>query len=413
MKFLAAGIAWSLLAAGVDAEQRLRFVVQTGDHPRHDCPLKVALPPQVSQFSHDWRLWDVSTDRPTPVSCQFLNSDHSVLAWILSGAVPPRTIRQFEFRPSRVDDPPILPPPVAPVEVVSRDESWDVRIGEKPVLRYHGGRSAPPEGIDPRFARSGYIHPVWTPDGQVVTDEFPPDHAHQSGIFLAYVKTEFEGRTPDFWNLLANSGFVRTANIVSLSTGVVCGGLRVAHEHVDNGVSGGKVALRETWDLRVWQSSGTNGWRFDITSVQECASSAPLLLKEYHYGGMAYRGARAWTGDQAVFTTAKGSDRETGNHERGAWVDLSGKSDQQWSGLTSFTDPANFRFPEPVRLHPKMPYLVWTPSVLGDWAITPGRPHVSRYHFHVHDGQLSREQAERIWAEISDPPQIAVSIITE
>jgi hypothetical protein len=409
----AAGLAWLVFAEAARAEQRLRLIVQSGEHTRHDCPLTVVLPREVAQLVRDWRLWDTSEEKPVPVPSQFLGQDHSTLAWILAGVVPPKTIRRFELRPAKGGASPHQAPMSSVVNILCGDSSWDLRIGQRPVLRYHHQRTPPPDDIDPRYARSGYIHPVWTPAGEIVSDEFPPDHAHQSGIFLAHVKTEFEDRTPDFWNVLAGSGFVRSDDVVALEAGDVCGGFRVRHQHVDNSVDRGKIALNESWDVRVWQASGEHGWRFDITSTIACATDSPVVLKQYHYGGMAFRGGRSWVGDDALFTTSEGKTRDAGNHTRVPWVDLSGKTGGRWSGLTVFTDPANFRFPEPARLHPKMPYFVFSPAVLGDWAITPGRPHVSRYHYHVHDGPLSRETTERVWQEISAPPLVAINIVNE
>ncbi len=406
-------MAWLICAEVASAEQRLRMVVQSGEYPRHDCPLSVALPRDVARHVGGWRLWDVSTETPTPATCQFLGPENSTLAWVLSGITPAHAIRRFELRPAQAGEFLRENPGNFAVNALSRDTSWDLRIGDRPVLRYHHQRTAPPDGIDPVYERSGYIHPVWTPAGEIVSDEFPPDHPHQNGLFLAHVKTEFEGRTPDFWNLKTASGFVRTAEIVSLETGPVCGGFRVRHQHVDNSLPGGKIALNEFWDVRVWQSNGEHGWRFDITSTLTCATAAPVVLKQYHYGGMAFRGARPWVGDEVLFTTAEGQAREAGNHTRVPWVDLSGKTAERWSGLTVFTDPANFRFPEPVRLHPRMPYFVFTPAVLDDWTITPERPHVSRYHYHVHDGPQTRETTARIWQEISAPPSVAISVINE
>ena len=33
-----------------------------------------------------------------------------------------------------------------------------------------------------------------------MTDDFPPDHAHQHGLFFAWVSTSFDGHDVDFWN---------------------------------------------------------------------------------------------------------------------------------------------------------------------------------------------------------------------
>jgi hypothetical protein len=68
------------------------------------------------------------------------------------------------------------------------------------------------------------------------------------------------------------------------------------------------------------------------------------------------------------------------------------------------THPDNLRFPEPIRIHPTMPYMVYVASHLGDWAIEPGSPRVLRYRFFVHDGTVRPEQAERVWRDFAEPP---------
>ena len=57
-----------------------------------------------------------------------------------------------------------------------------------PLLRYNKAHVEPPAGVN-RNSAAVRIHPVWTPSGAIVTDELPPDHLHQSGIFLAFTKT--------------------------------------------------------------------------------------------------------------------------------------------------------------------------------------------------------------------------------
>src|SRR5206468_817402 len=62
--------------------------------------------------------------------------------------------------------------------------------------------------LDPVFARSGFLHPLATRSGLVVTDDFPPDHAHQHGVFFAWVNPTFRGRPTDFWNQAKRTGRV-------------------------------------------------------------------------------------------------------------------------------------------------------------------------------------------------------------
>jgi len=82
---------------------------------------------------------------------------------------------------------------------------------------------------------------------------------------------------------------------------------------------------------------------------------------------------------------------------------MRGPVDGHAAGIVLMTHPDNFRFPEPLRIHPTMPYMVYTPSFLGDWEIVPGRPHVSRYRFIIHDGELPPERIERAWRDFAHP----------
>ena len=115
------------------------------------------------------------------------------------------------------------------------------------------------------------------------------------------------------------------------------------------------------------------------------------------------RAARPWTPQHVRFLTSEGDERIKGNHTRPRWCDVSGPIDGRTAGAVFMTHPANFRFPEPLRIHPTMPYMVYAPSFLGDWAIKPSAPHQSRYRFVIHDGDLSADVAERLWQDYAEP----------
>ena len=108
------------------------------------------------------------------------------------------------------------------------------------------------------------------------------------------------------------------------------------------------------------------------------------------------------------FLTSEGKRRADGNHTRPRWVDLSGEVDGKVGGLTILDHPANFRFPQPVRLHPNMPYLSFAPEVLGEFEIVPGEKYVSRYRLIAHDGPPDPKLIERIWDDYSDPPKVRI-----
>lgn len=370
---------------------------EAGDRARLDPSVSIALEPALAA-GRSLRLVETTNGQETPVPSQVESGNPPRLWWIMRGEIPARSKRTY-----RIDQGNSVAGPE--VAVVREERQLDVRIGKNSVLRYNTAHVEPPAGADPKYGRSAHIHPVWTPSGAVVTDEFPPDHLHQSGIFLAYTKTEVEGRTPNFWDLLGGTGRVRFKGVRSTVGGAVFGEMRVDQEHVDLTVPGGKVALQETWAVRVWNVGGPEAgyWIWDITSELNCATPSPLQLKQYYYGGMALRGARDWDAAHCRFLTSEGKDRLAGNHTRPNWCDLTGPVGEGTAGLTFLTYPGNLRFPEPLRIHPTMPYMVYTPSQLGDWEIVPAKPHVSRYRFVIHDGDLPAKTADRLWQDWTQP----------
>lgn len=43
-----------------------------------------------------------------------------------------------------------------------------------------------PKNKDGKYERCNYIHPLWTSDGTVLTEDFPEDHLHHRGVFWAW-----------------------------------------------------------------------------------------------------------------------------------------------------------------------------------------------------------------------------------
>lgn len=80
-------------------------------------------------------------------------------------------------------------------------KSLTVNENGKPVLVYHYTPVAPPEGVDKHFQRACYIHPLYGPDGEVLTQDFPRDHYHHRGLFWAWPECTAAGRRMDVWAL--------------------------------------------------------------------------------------------------------------------------------------------------------------------------------------------------------------------
>jgi hypothetical protein len=293
-------------------------------------------------------------------------------------------------------------------------------VGQKTVLKYHHKVVEAPIGIQPFFRRSGHIHPLRTPAGRAVTDDFPRDHPHQHGIFFAWVNTSYAGHLVDFWNQGGQTGQVEHVAIEQTVEGPVCAEFRARLRHSDINFGTTKPVLDETWTVRVYNFE--QYFLVDLTSSQQCIA-APLIVNEYHYGGMALRGQRQWYDQRArenqradreegeqefVFITSEGKDRIAGNHTRPRWVSLSGPVDGQFASVTVMGHPTNFRYPQPVRLHPTKPYFCFAPMVLGEFPLDQARAYVSRYRFFVHDGRLDQEANLRSWKDFAEPPTVRV-----
>lgn len=88
--------------------------------------------------------------------------------------------------------------------VVDTGKTLDYKIGDKLLFSYNYTTVYPAPGVDSVYKRSGFIHPLKTLGGEVMTNCSPADHYHHFGLWYAWTKTTFEGNEIDFWNLHKN-----------------------------------------------------------------------------------------------------------------------------------------------------------------------------------------------------------------
>ncbi len=99
-----------------------------------------------------------------------------------------------------------------------------------------------------------------------------------------------------------------------------------------------------------------------------------------------------------VLTSEGISDIMESNHTRPRWVAVHGPIDGTESGLVIMNHPASFRHPQPVRVHPKMPYFVYSPVVEGSFILRPGMTYKAGYRIVTFDGAPNAERIEE-WYE--------------
>ena len=390
------------LASAAVAGAQQKMTVSAGEFDRRDCVVPVTLPPTTATGFYS--LVDDAGKR-TPLQVGPDARGAFILGDLRSGQT--RSYRVERDKSQELSDDGVI---------VSKDGDRLTILGTarngREMLHYQGGKTPLPKGYEPQFQRGGYLHPLYSPSGKLVTDDYPPKHKHHHGIWSPWTKTSFEGRTPDFWNMGQKTGTVEFTGITSAWSGPVSGGFTAGHRMIDlTATPRPKPAIDETWNVVVYRPllSGKPLYVFDVTSTQKCASDSPLILPKYHYGGLGYRGLRDWEDkNNCFFLTSEGKDRSNGNETTGKWCHVGGKVDGEMTGVAILCHPENFRFPQPMRLNPDEPFFCYAPSQGGDWSIEPGKPYVARYRFVVADGPADAKEIERLWNDYANPPRVTL-----
>jgi len=280
--------------------------------------------------------------------------------------------------------------------------------GGKSVAKYHitKGNLTNPE-IPTIYHRSGYLHPVWTPSGRILTDDYPPDHLHHHGVWAAWTNTTFQGRNPDFWNMGKGTGRVEVRSLDQMWSGSVHAGLQSHHPYIDMTIDS-MIVLDESWNMKVYQTVEKQHV-FDVILTQSLATDSILVLNEHRYGGVGFRGHRSWkTEDGADFFTSEGRTREDGHATRPRWVHIGGLVDNQYAGIAILSHPDNYESPQPVRIHPTEPFFNYAPTQTGSFSITHDQPMVWRYRFVIYDGPHDPKLLEALWQDYASPLSVRI-----
>ncbi len=274
------------------------------------------------------------------------------------------------------------------------------------VFRYNANKTPLPPNADPIYKRGGYIHPVNTPTGTLITNDYPANHLHHHGIWAAWTNTRFQGRKPDFWNMGDGTGTVEPVALDSAWAGPVMGGFVGRNRYVDLSGDAPVDVLNETWEGQVFAvDNGDIPYHlFELKVTQTTASDNFLTLPEYRYGGVGFRGHDDWEGtNNAYFLTSEGKGRLEGHATRARWCHIGGYVDGVFAGVAILGHPDNFRAPQPMRIHPSEPFFNWAPSQAGDFVIRPGQPYVATYRYVVMDGQPDVDLINRLWDDWAKP----------
>ena len=400
------------------AQQRLlaTITVYAGQTDRNNTPVSVALDHlSVPVDMYRLRLVEHTAAGDAPVACQIEVGTIPRLWWILDGSTPAGVERGYSlvFGDSLARSAPAM---------TCVTDSLDLTLYQqgKPVLSYRHAILPAPEGVSPLYERSGFIHPLYTPDGDTLTRVQPPDHYHHVGIWNPWTHTLIDGRQVDFWNLGDGLGTVRYAGTLSTTEGPVYTGFRVHQEHVDLGAPGGpRTAINEVWDVRAWNvSTDNNVWLWELTTELSDALDSPIILEAYRYGGgLGYRALEYWNKDNCTVLTSEGADRATADGSRARWCNVGGEMPGGGqAGILFMSHVSNREHPEPMRVWPLDAnsgrgdmYFEFCPIRHHPWSLDPESTRVLQYRMLVYEGGLTPEKAELWWQDFANPPQVKIN----
>lgn len=283
----------------------------------------------------------------------------------------------------------------APVD----DRSLGLYEGDRPVLVYNHGVLLK-KGVPASFARSSYVHPIYGPDGEVLTDDFPADHYHHRGLFWAWPHVKIGGKEYDNWALKPglSTRFEKWLDRTASAEKAVIG--------VQNGwyVGPKRVLDEQVWLLVHPAAQGTRSIDVELrlTPIEPVTLSG---AEGKSYGGLTLRFGPA-PQKQTEITVSSGRAGDDLYINRQPWADLT----RHWPGRPGPSGATIFVAKD----HPDYPP-TWLTRHYGclciGWpgvepkTLPAGETVVLRYRVWVHRGEPDAAEIGRAYADyLAHPP---------
>jgi hypothetical protein len=374
-----------------------------------DIPVSINLDELTYVSDSLLNLLEIKGDKKISVPFQIEQGDPRKLHWVITTGTGSAEKHIFELLQGKAKQPEWITASV-------RDGALTIHKGNTNFLQYYFKTVYPPKGVDTAYKRSGFIHPLWSPHGQVLTRIQPRDHYHHYGIWNPWTHVAYEGDTIDFWNINTKQGTVRFADFVSVENGPVFSEFDALHDHVVFKKGGGeKIAMKELQNVRVYPPRGNqNFFIVDFTIQLNCAGESPVKLLEYRYAGLGWRTTEKWDNKNSMVLTSEGKTRKDADGSKARWCIVQGEIDNDYAGVVMMSFPTNYNYPEPLRIWPENQYnrgdmfANFCPTKDMDWMLNPRQNYVLRYRFLVYNGRLDKENAESAWQYFSNPPHIVI-----
>ena len=270
------------------------------------------------------------------------------------------------------------------------------------ILYYRADEKA----LDGNYARSNYIHPLYTLDGEILTEDFPADHPHHRGIFWAWHQLYIgDEKIGDGW---AIEDFYWDVKSIKLLRDVT-EGKAIQAEVVwkspkwADAAGAAKPMVQESTTIHVWPKQ-MNYRAIDI-EIAIMALEPNVRIggseDEKGYGGFS---VRMRLPDGLVFEGSKGAvTPDNLPIKSGAWLDMSGSlaKGESTAGLSILCHPDNPGFPHPWILRAKRSMQNSVFPFPGAQAVDISEeiPTILRYRLLVHEGSAEALDIDSIYDE--------------
>ncbi len=293
------------------------------------------------------------------------------------------------------------------VHLSETSTGMDFLIENQRVMTYQTSTIDVPAGVKAAFKKSGFIHPLTSPSGQVLTRIQPPDHYHHFGIWGPWTRATIGGREVDFWNLGDEKGRVDFSHVISKKQAGGAAELNVRQNHTDlTAPPAEKLAISE--DLRIKVKPADKGrYLVDYTTTISTPLPGGILLDDYRYGGgIGFRSTELWDHTNSSVLTSEGNDRKTADGSNAKWIIVKGKTADAsgQSGILFLSHNNNKSHPEPLRVWPEDSnggkenvFIEFCPIRHESWDIQPNKKYTLKYRMIVFDGDLTAQEADAYW----------------
>jgi hypothetical protein len=385
---------------------KIKITVQAGPYDRVNCIVTADVSALRPQASSAVELFEITGKQKKRVPCQLVTEEQDktpLLYWILDGKTDAGSTRIFvaEKTKKKTDSGRLM-------NVEDNQKALILKKGDKNILQYHYAHVEPPAGVDKSYGRSGFIHPAYSPDGNILTAIQPKDHYHHYGIWNPWTRVMYDGKMYDLWNLMDKQGTVRAKDIEDICRGDVFAGYTAHLDHCIFTPEEEKTILNECWKIKAWNVP--EGFLWDFESHLHPSTSLPVLLKEYRYAGFGYRATEDWTNENCEMHTSEGKTRQQIDGSSARWIYITGATKTGRSGLLFMGHPENYNFPEPLRIWDEKAnggrgdaFINFAPTKNKDWKLNPGERYLLRYRILSYEGEMTKEKADQLWNDFAHP----------